>query len=125
LTSSWSALADAPLADEPALGLVLLRMLRATDQPAAPGPAPSASPGLPTTPPAPTGPIETPTDAAGWAQAITGLEPGLAGLLGRAQLVSLANGMATLRASGITKQRLQPKLSEAATALGLAIELVG
>jgi len=121
LTSSWSALADAPLADEPALGLVLLRMLRANDQPAAP--APSASPGLPTTPPAPAGPIATPTDAAGWAQAITGLEPGLAALLGKAQLVSLANGLAVLRASSITRQRLQPRLMEAATALGLAIEL--
>ena len=127
LTSSWSALADAPLADEPALGLVLLRMLRAKDQPAAaaPGPAPSASPGLPTVVAVTTGPIETPKDAAAWPAAITGLEPGLASLLGKAQLVSLANGVATLKASSITRQRLQPRLMEAATVLGLAIELVG
>jgi DNA polymerase-3 subunit gamma/tau len=125
LVSSWSVLEAAPLQAEAALGLVLLRLLRAeASQPAAaiavrspavaPGPAPGAR----------VHEQQPPADAAAWPAALASLEPGLAELLGKAELVSLENGLAVLRGSGLLRQRLKPRLAEAAAALGLALELV-
>ena len=65
-----------------------------------------------------------PADAAAWPAAVASLEPGLAELLGRTELVSLEHGLAVLRGSGLLRQRLKPRLAEAANALGLALELV-
>jgi DNA polymerase III gamma/tau subunit len=131
LVSSWSVLEAAPLQAEAALGLVLLRLLRAEASPppaavvpvaAAPAvaPAPSGTGGAPAGAPH----QQPPADAAAWPAALASLEPGLAELLGKAELVSLRDGLAVLRGSGLLRQRLKPRLAEAAAALGLALELV-